>query len=265
MCLLHFWRSDPSVRYHSRSAKDGPESRMMQAFMLEFERRLKKTGDDYAIFYEPQMPTGYPDCVVVRFDATAYEGWGRGMSPLTDTDLRILHFLSMSRGLTLTTLARKSGFQTGALKRSLDRLRRRGLVRLAGTRWSAVPRREASGIRHIVSLEAKISDCSIFWDVSSRLDGASFNLDMSGMVLFFLISVRSGCNIHLKRHFRLHGIPDSASISWQAMERARGFSSRHCAGGGECPMLSGISMNGSGADWLNAGEDQNERIQTCRR
>ena len=160
MCMLHFRHSDSSVRYRSRPVKDGPEARMLETFMSQYEKRLKGDGGDYAIFYEPQMPTGYPDCVIVKFDASAYDGWSRNAVPLSDTDLKILHVLIRSRGLTAGTLARKSGFELDAVNKALSNLHGRGFVEARGSRWVAAPRKRCSGIRNILSIEAKMSDCS---------------------------------------------------------------------------------------------------------
>ena len=160
MCMLHFRHSDSSVRYRSRPVKDGPEARMLEMFMSQYEKRLKGDGGDYAIFYEPQMPTGYPDCVIVKFDASAYDGWSKSAVPLSDVDMRILHVLVLSRGLTAGTLARKSGFGLGVINKALENLRGRGFVEARGSRWVAAPRRRCLGIRNILSIEAKMSDCS---------------------------------------------------------------------------------------------------------
>jgi len=160
MCMLHFRHSDSRVKYRNRPAKDGPEARLLGAFMAEYEKHLKGNGGDYAIFYEPQLPTGYPDCVVVKFEASAYAGWGKDTVPLSDTDMRLLSILAMSRGLSPSTLARRSGFDPAVVDKSLEKLRVRGFAGRRGSRWVAVPRRRSSGIREILSIEAKMTDCS---------------------------------------------------------------------------------------------------------
>lgn len=160
MCMLHFRRSDPRVKYRSRLPKDGPEARLLETFMSEYEKRLKGNGCDYAIFYEPQLPTGYPDCVVVKFDASAYAGWRKDAEPLSDTDIRLLQILATSRGLASSTLARRSGFDLAVVDKSLGKLRLRGFAERRGSRWMAVSRRKSSGIREILSIEAKMTDCN---------------------------------------------------------------------------------------------------------
>jgi len=159
MPVMQFRSSDPAIRFCGRSETKGPESRMVAAFMREYEMRLEKEEGCYAIFYEPQMPTGYPDCVIVKYNARIYAGWRADVEALSECDVKVLSMLASTRGWTLPTLMRKSGFDAPTLRRALARLEIRGFVRKMQSKWASVPRRESCGVESIVSIEAKMSDC----------------------------------------------------------------------------------------------------------
>ena len=156
--MLKFDRNDRAVRFRKRVAKSGPEAHLVDAFMSEYVRKLEGSGDDYAVFYEPQMPTGYPDCVVVRYDAKAYSTWKKDAEPLSDSDMRVLHYLAVSHGGTAQSISKNTGYREAELALILNRLAKRSFVKRIGSRWVAAPMGRSCGIEKVVTIEAKISD-----------------------------------------------------------------------------------------------------------
>ena len=156
--FLRFEKSDRSIGLCVRNAVAGPESDMLTEFVEQYIAKLTRTMKHYALFFEPLVPTGYPDLVVVPYKPDVYERWEPQRASLQVLDLKILHHLHFTGGTTSGTAMRQLGLGADQLLKSLERLMDSGLVERKGQRWAPSGIRETYGIVEIRAIEAKIAD-----------------------------------------------------------------------------------------------------------
>jgi len=140
----------------SRPLRDGPEAELVTRFLERFRPRV---GLDkrITIFREPQLPTGAPDIVAVKWDVGVASRWHPARASLTTRDVQLIHFLATSGPSDLASLA---WHQFRRAPRALASLAELGLVRESRGQWSAAPLRSIFAVRSIIAFEAKISDWS---------------------------------------------------------------------------------------------------------
>lgn len=106
------------------------------------------------ILREPSLESGYPDLVVVVWRDARTAAWGEARLALVPDDLRLMHYIFQRRRVTHIEL--EDGFDSTFAKRSIQRLRRAGLVRPAGQAWFPTALERAFAATKIISVEAKI-------------------------------------------------------------------------------------------------------------
>lgn len=156
--FLRFDKSDSSISLCVRSAVTGPESDMLEEFVAQYTARLGRTEKHYALFFEPLVPTGYPDLVIVQYNPSVYEQWESQRLSLQILDLKLLHHLYYTRGATSEVTMRQLGLEVSQLLKSLERLMDSGLVERRSQRWVPSRIRETYGIKGIRAIEAKMAD-----------------------------------------------------------------------------------------------------------
>lgn len=154
MCVMLFNRNDAKSHYVCRARKACAETRFMDTYVAGIKKALEESGKCFAVFIEPMLPTGYPDCVVVEYDAKAYDHNTRCVK-LSELDRKIRFVLMMSGGKTLSELSSLSGYSEQILQESLCLLREAGLARCANGAWHSVKKR--NGIKKVTAIEAKLT------------------------------------------------------------------------------------------------------------
>lgn len=158
--MIRFSKSDSSIGFVARRETNGPEARMLRAFLKEFLKDLENDSrrGEIAVFYEPMLPTGFPDRVVVRYDERAFDGWNDSRETLITNDLKILHHLTLAGPVSSDCIRMTLGFDYRQIVQSLERLNKAGMVDLVAGRWKAKPASSTFGVKEITAIEAKISD-----------------------------------------------------------------------------------------------------------
>lgn len=158
--LLQFKMTDPEIGISARTQIEGPESDLLNEFVKRYANQLSSLKRHYALFYEPLLPTGYPDLVAVAYNPSKYKSWTEERTQLGVLDLKVLHHLYFVKSSTSSLLEKQLGLDSKMLLRTLERLMDASLVRRAKQRW--LPKRldVTYGISNIKTIEAKISDWS---------------------------------------------------------------------------------------------------------
>lgn len=139
-----------------RNPTKGVESDLVESFIAGLRRTLPDR--DYALFVEPKMPTGYPDCVLVEYDPRNYSRWTRRRHALSDDEMRVLSLLHPQRGLRVSSLVRKTGLSDRRVRRILDSLVENGDVICSEAGFYQAVNAGLRGVRSILSVEAKVRD-----------------------------------------------------------------------------------------------------------
>jgi len=160
MQLLEFNTSDSSINLTARTVRKGPESVLLDEFVSKYKGKLGALKRHYAIFYEPLVPTGYPDMVVVSYNPKSYQSWAMPRNKLEVIDLKILHHLYFVKGSTSLAIEKQLGLNSKIMLNSLERLLDASLLRRTKQRWVPKQLKQAYGIYNIKSIEAKISNWS---------------------------------------------------------------------------------------------------------
>ena len=156
--LLEFKQSDPKIGINVRTQTEGPESILLNEFVQQYGGHLSTLKRHYALFYEPLLPTGYPDLVVVSYNPAKYHSWPESRNELSVLDLKVLHHLYFVGGAASSSIERQLGLKSRALLRILERLMDASLVRRSRQQWLPKPLNDSYGIRCIKTIEAKISN-----------------------------------------------------------------------------------------------------------
>jgi len=156
--LLEFKNNDPEIGISTRTQVDGPESDLLNEFVEQYVGKLCSLKRHYALFYEPLLPTGYPDLVIVTYKPHTYASWTCERAKLGVLELKVLHHLYFVGGSTSHLMEQQLGIEGKHLLRSLERLMDASLVRRAKQQWIPKPLSNSYGISNIRAVEAKISD-----------------------------------------------------------------------------------------------------------
>ena len=156
--LLEFKKSDPQIGLFARMQVEGPESVLLNEFVEQYADQLCTLKRHYALFYEPLLPTGYPDLVVVSYKPDKYKTWTEERTKLGVLEFKVLHHLYFVKGSTSSSIEQQLGLDGKVLFRILERLMDASLVRRAKQQWLPRPLRDSYGISNIKTIEAKISD-----------------------------------------------------------------------------------------------------------
>lgn len=158
MCnVLEFRRSAKKYGLKRRRPTPGRESQLVRDFVRIYTKTLVGKYD-YAVFIEPRIPIGCPDCVIVQYDPSAYALWNASRKMLTDCDMKILFYLSQMRKSTLDEIILGLGMSRPIVRNSLRVLLHNGdIIEQMGV-FIVRKKIPSFGIKRIMSVEAKIKD-----------------------------------------------------------------------------------------------------------
>lgn len=156
--LLEFKRSDSEIGISARTQIEGPESDLLNEFVEQYIDKLGASKRHYALFYEPLLPTGYPDLVIVSYSPQKYESWTGERAKLGVLELKVLHHLYFVKGATSSSIEQQLGIDGRLLLKILERLLDASLVRRTKQQWLPRSLSVSYGISNIQTIEAKISD-----------------------------------------------------------------------------------------------------------
>lgn len=141
-------------RISFRSSRPGPERELVEEFLQNFPFETP-SGCIASVFCEPRIESGYPDLVIVFWKVAPTEKWSRKRLDLRREDYRVLQFLHESESASVGEMTEL--FQR-PIEATLQRLHAAELIQMDRRRWR--PNRLSSifAVRHIIAIEAKISD-----------------------------------------------------------------------------------------------------------
>ena len=169
MALLEFPIIDNSIGLNGRATRLGPEADLTNEFLLQIRNEFNTKNGDYALFYEPLMPTGFPDIVIAEFRKATFDGWTELRSSLQVFDFKILHHLYFIQQASSEDMESQLSIDSKILIRSLERLLDAGLIKRSSRSWRPKCIYSSYGIKKLITIEAKIKD----WD--GALKQASLN------------------------------------------------------------------------------------------
>jgi hypothetical protein len=118
MFVIDAYLSSRTPGLSFRKSKAGPEQELLDWFLQQKLFRVPR-GHNVSIFREPRLPSGYPDLVIVVWDASVARQWTSERGALTPSDLRVMHFLGNEGPKEIEELR---GVFSAAVDRQLDRL-----------------------------------------------------------------------------------------------------------------------------------------------
>jgi len=139
----------------ARTPVEGPERDLLSKALAN--GLLKKRRLERYAYFEPKMPTGYPDLVVayVSLERTRPLSARR---QLAAAHLRLAHQIHHDRGSQLQYLADTLRLSKKRLESLTTDLNRAGLVRIRGRFIAMRSMRRVFPVRHIIAIECKIAD-----------------------------------------------------------------------------------------------------------
>lgn len=156
--VLEFSVSDERIGLTIRSVRNGPENDFARGFLYQYLEMLKTKKQHYALFYEPFIPTGFPDIVLATYNPKVLDDWNHYRSQLTVMDFKLLHHLYNVRGSKAEEIELQLGVDSKALVRSLERLLTSKLIRWYAKKWVPRDLRNQYAITNIVAIEVKMKN-----------------------------------------------------------------------------------------------------------
>jgi len=156
--FLVFKKSNRDIGFLARTKGEGPEATLLDDFVDKYASTLRRERKSYALFYEPLLPTGYPDLVVVKYNPRVYEKWTLNRITLGVLDLKVLHHLHFVGFATSSMIEKQLGLNSKVLLRSLEQLLDAKLVKREKESWVPKSLRSTYGISNIRAIEAKMSN-----------------------------------------------------------------------------------------------------------
>lgn len=145
-----------------RKQTEGPEIEMVRGFLEDSPifGEILASSFETALFIEPRIDSGFPDLVVVSYEASLLESWEPLRNTLSVPDLKIYSDVINHRPSKSETISRRTGFTKKQVELSLELLQACNLVCAANKTWKCVASRPL-GLKDIVSIEAKTSSVSV--------------------------------------------------------------------------------------------------------
>lgn len=116
---------------------------------------LRKKGFCRAVFYEPRMPTGYPD-LIVAFYAKPAARMSCVRKTLSTSHIRLAHQIYCSKGAKIEELARLLGLRNTLARALIEDLVAAGLAIRRGDFVRTKPIKKIFPVRQIISVECKV-------------------------------------------------------------------------------------------------------------
>lgn len=157
--------SVPAIKYTARICTTGAEYDMVQAFLRDIELRMsKQKGCKTAVFIEPQLDSGYPDIVIIKYSLEGIQQRMPERALLNNTYLKVLCEIDKRRKVSLSRLALVLGFDMQELTGIISVLNKAGIVRCVAKSVSRMPYRNYFCIKKIIAIEAKIDKWNVAID-----------------------------------------------------------------------------------------------------
>lgn len=156
--ILEFLRNDESIGLVSRIPKQGPELELVQDFVIHLKENLNLTRKNYALFYEPLMPTGFPDIVVVTYNPKSYDKWNNSRSNISILDIKILHHLYYVKKCTSNEISKQLCLDKGVILGSIERLLDAKLISRLNGYWCPESLQTTYAVSNLQTIEAKIGN-----------------------------------------------------------------------------------------------------------
>jgi hypothetical protein len=137
-----------------RRQRPGPESELVGWFLEEMPIVLRP-GHRATIFREPRLASGFPDLVVVVWDAAVAKDWQPARALLRTQDIRLMHYLAAAGPCSEPELRAVFAGDVGS---GLARLEEAAMVRRVNGQWQARSLATCFAARHIVAIEAKVKE-----------------------------------------------------------------------------------------------------------
>ena len=189
------------INYIARTSTAGKEFDMVTRYINflvdKYEKMKRKRA---AIFIEPQLDTGYPDIVVVEFNAIPQLQWNSIRNGLNAIDIKILFYIQTSGAAKIDDLQKTLGFSKKLLQKSLLKLRDCGLVYLSSqyTNVRPVSLKSYCRVNKVISIEAKIDK----WNEAMRQ--AENNIWFS--TESYILMNKTSCSDSIEKACRERGI-----------------------------------------------------------
>lgn len=154
--------SIPNIRYAARTATLGVEYAFVQDFLDRISKHLGRTESiKTAIFIEPQLDSGYPDIVIVRYSLKDNLTFPTERLALTNMHLKVLCEIDKQKKISIARLSSILGYELPVLTVVVCELEKAGLVRCRARSVERMPYRNYFCIKKIVAIEAKIDKWSV--------------------------------------------------------------------------------------------------------
>lgn len=153
---LFFSKTNEAINYHSRTSTQGEELKMVKGFISSFLSKKKKRN--VAIFIEPQLPSGYPDIVIVEYSTMRNLQYNEDRFKLNDVDLRILFHIMQFNSISQKQIEFSLGFSRQRIEKAIYLLQKSDMIKVSPT-GNYIRKREVKSffkITNIISIEAKI-------------------------------------------------------------------------------------------------------------
>ncbi len=154
LTILDHANTSERVALAFRSFRSGPEQDLVETFLSGLRISIPQ-GYKCTIFREPRIESGFPDLVFAIWDRALTRVWNRKRADITRDELRLMHYLSQTGPCTTEELKL---LKNVVVERSLDKLQEAEMVSLKGGRWRARRLSDNYAVKHIVAIEAKVSN-----------------------------------------------------------------------------------------------------------
>lgn len=137
-----------------RARRSGPEALLVDDFVAGFTPELP-SNCECLMLREPRVESsGFPDLVVLIWDAATARRWPEERKLVDRADLRLAHLIHT---LESACEDRLSSLVKKRLDGRLRRLERAGLIEREHGEWKTIPVRDAFAVREILAFEAKMT------------------------------------------------------------------------------------------------------------
>lgn len=156
--FIEFCASNLEIGLLTRNSRKGPEQVLVRNFVDSITNSFKNKNTELAIFYEPQLDTGFPDIVFVEYLPHIFDKWNDARSSILPIDVKVLHYLHLVNGSDSSSMESKLGIDSDILLKSLERLLDSKLIYRKSKQWKPFSLRKNFAVKEIVAIEAKISN-----------------------------------------------------------------------------------------------------------
>lgn len=160
MSFIEFSESDRNIGLHTRQTPRGPEAELIDLFLDQFREQHADSKKKYALFYEPLLPTGFPDIVIAEYQEEKFSSWSVMRKNLTIFDLKILHHLYYTGGSSSENIVAQLAIAKVHLFEAIEHLLDANVITRKNRRWHPISIKHTYAITALHTIEAKVGN----WD-----------------------------------------------------------------------------------------------------